>query len=301
MPPIYHIPALLQPTIDGLDIKPEGNYVDATFGGGGHSREIIKHLNAKGHLYAFDQDQDAIVNALNDKRFTFIHANFRYIKNLMMYYGVEELDGIIADLGVSFHHFDTEQRGFSFRFDGPLDMRMNQNATIKASDIVNNYTEEQLTNIFRLYGEMNNARQIAKRIVSTRQNQPITTIEQLNNTIAPLCSKDKEKKDYARIYQALRIETNDELGALRQLLDASLQLLRQGGRIAVLTYHSLEDRLVKNFFRSGNFEGKIEKDFYGNPMTPFEVINKKVIVADEQEIDSNPRARSAKLRIAQKK
>lgn len=298
----YHIPALLQATLNNLNIQPSGRYIDATFGGGGHSNALLKLLNQDGHLYAFDQDADAQLNVIPDNRLTFIHANFRYVKNFMTYHKqIGSIDGIIADLGVSFHHFDTEQRGFSFRFDAPLDMRMNQSASLTAEYIVNNYTENQLTDIFRLYGELPNAKLIAQRIVTERQHNPIQRINQLNDIVAPLCGKDKEKKKLACIYQALRIETNDELGALRQLLNSSYDILKDGGRFAILTYHSLEDRIVKNFFRSGNLDGNIQKDFYGNTISPWTLVNNKVITASEQEILNNPRSRSAKLRIAQKK
>ena len=302
MCPTYHIPALLTPTIQGLNIKPDGHYIDVTFGGGGHSRAIVEHLDSKGHLYGFDQDIDAEQNIIQDDRFTFIHSNFRFIKNFMTLYNeVGKIDGIVADLGVSFHHFDTQERGFSFRFDGELDMRMNRSAKLTAADIINNYQEERLANILHLYGELNNSRQIAHRIAIVRQSKEITHIAQLNEIITPFCGKDKEKKDLARVYQALRIETNDELGALRKMLTSALEILKTGGRIAVLTYHSVEDRIVKNFFRYGNFEGQAEKDFYGNLISPFEQVNNKVIVADADEVAANPRARSAKLRVAQKK
>lgn len=302
MCPIYHIPALLNQTIEGLDIRPDGHYVDVTFGGGGHSKAIFEHLGKQGRLYGFDQDIDAEQNSIADKRFTFIHSNFRYIKNFMTLYDeIGKIDGIVADLGVSFHHFDSKERGFSFRFDGDLDMRMNQSARLTAAEIVNTYTEERLAEIFYLYGELNKARQIARKIATVRRSFEITRIEQLNDIVTPFCGKDKEKKDLARVFQALRIETNDELGALRKMLTSTLDILKQGGRIAVLTYHSLEDRIVKNFLRSGNFEGKAEKDFYGNLLSPFEIINNKVITADANEVEANPRARSAKLRIAEKK
>lgn len=302
MCPIYHIPALLNQTIEGLDIRPDGHYVDVTFGGGGHSKAIFEHLGKQGRLYGFDQDIDAEQNSIADKRFTFIHSNFRYIKNFMTLYDeIGKIDGIVADLGVSFHHFDSKERGFSFRFDGDLDMRMNQSARLTAAEIVNTYTEERLAEIFYLYGELNKARQIARKIATVRRSCEITRIEQLNDIVTPFCGKDKEKKDLARVFQALRIETNDELGALRKMLTSTLDILKQGGRIAVLTYHSLEDRIVKNFLRSGNFEGKAEKDFYGNLLSPFEIINNKVITADANEVEANPRARSAKLRIAAKK
>ena len=301
MQSVYHIPALLSETVNNLNVKPDGHYVDVTFGGGGHSRALFKLLNNHGHLYAFDQDIDAQQNSITDPRFTFIHSNFRYLKNFMTYYGeIGNINGIIADLGVSFHHFDSEQRGFSFRFNGPLDMRMNKSATLTAQQVVNQYSVEQLTQIFRLYGELPNARQIAQHIATEAQQHSIDSIEQLNDIVIPLCGKDKEKKKLACVYQALRIEVNDELGALRQLLLSSHETLATGGRMAILTYHSLEDRIVKNFFRSGNIEGNIEKDFYGNILTPWRVINNKVITPSADEIATNPRSRSAKLRIAEK-
>ncbi len=301
MQTVYHIPALLSETVNSLNVTPDGHYVDVTFGGGGHSKALFQLLNSQGHLYAFDQDIDAQQNSINDPRFTFVHANFRYIKNFMTYYNeIGNINGIIADLGVSFHHFDTEQRGFSFRFNGPLDMRMNKSAALTARQVVNQYSVEQLTQVFKLYGELPNARQLAQHISAQAARHSIDSIDQLNDIVIPLCGKDKEKKKLACIYQALRIEVNDELGALRQLLLSSLDILKTGGRIAILTYHSLEDRIVKNFFRSGNIEGNIEKDFYGNVITPWQVVNSKVITPSAQEIEANPRARSAKLRIAQK-
>lgn len=296
---VYHIPALLHVTVDGLNIKPAGIYVDVTFGGGGHSREILKRLGKKGRLFGFDQDLDVLKNVPDDPRFTFVRSNFRFLKNFLRYNGVEKVDGVLADLGVSSHHFDEEERGFSFRYDGKLDMRMNTCSKISAETVLNTYSEEQLADIFYLYGEMHNARKIARTIVKSRSDQPIQGIFQLVEILKPYFAREKEKKDMARVFQALRIEVNQELEVLKKLLSASVEVLNPGGRIAVLTYHSLEDRLVKNFFRSGNFEGKIEKDFYGNVIAPLRQVNNKVIVASDEELQQNPRARSAKLRIAE--
>jgi len=297
---VYHIPALLTETIDGLNIKPDGIYVDVTFGGGGHSREILKRLSSKGKLFGFDQDADALANVPDDKKFTFVRGNFRFIKNFLKYYGVEKVDGIIADLGVSFHHFDEEDRGFSFRYDGLLDMRMNTLSKLTAGKVINSYTEEQLADVFYLYGELHNSRKIARTIVKSRDEKPVERIFELVEILKPFFSREKEKKDMARIFQALRIEVNQEMQALEELLMSSQDILKPGGRMVILTYHSLEDRMVKNFFKSGNFEGKIEKDFYGNLLTSIRPVNNKVIVASEEEINRNPRARSAKLRIAEK-
>lgn len=296
----YHIPALLHETIDGLNIKPDGIYVDVTFGGGGHSREILNRLGPKGRLFAFDQDLDAIANIIDDPRFTFVRSNFRFMKNFLQYHNVEKVDGILADLGVSSHHFDEEERGFSFRFDGALDMRMNTKSQITAASILNNYTEEQLADVFYLYGELHNSRKIARTIAQQRQKAPFETIFQFLEVLKPYFAREKEKKDMARVFQALRIEVNKEMEVLRCLLNQSIEVLNDEGRIAILTYHSLEDRLVKNFFRSGNFGGKLEKDFYGNIIAPLQPVNNKVIVATDEEIAENPRARSAKLRIAEK-
>lgn len=299
----YHIPALLEQTIDGLAIERcrDGVFVDVTFGGGGHSREILRRLGVGGKLYSFDQDIEAYQNRIEDSRWQFVHGNFRYIKNFLRYYGEDKVDGIVADLGVSFHHFDESDRGFSFRFSGPLDMRMNTSARTSAADIVNQYDEENLSRIFYLYGELKQARQIARTIIRERSKQSITTTEQLTSLLTPVCGRDKEKKDLARVFQALRIEVNDEMGALEDLLLSALQVVRKGGRISILTYHSLEDRMVKNFFRSGRIDGQIDKDFYGNVLTPFELVNKKVITASQEEVEQNPRSRSAKLRIAEVK
>lgn len=296
--PIYHIPALLAETVEGLNIKADGVYVDATFGGGGHSRAILEKLNENGRLLAIDQDADAIENIPNDKRIIFVRTNFRYLKNFLKYHQIEKVDGVLADLGVSSHHFDDAERGFSFRFDGKLDMRMNKNATLMASDVLNSYSEEALADIFHYYGELRQARRIAGAIVQKRSENPIERTSEFIELIKPFVAKDKEKKDLARIFQALRIEVNHEMEALRELLEQSLQVLKQDGRLVVLTYHSLEDRLVKNFIRSGNFKGEIEKDFYGNVLSPIKAFVNKAIVADADEIAKNPRARSAKLRIA---
>ena len=302
---------MLKETIEGLNIKPEGVYIDVTFGGGGHSRAILERMDSIGdffrsadavwsfdigHLYSFDQDKDALRNAIEDERWTFVHSNFRYLRNWMDYYGVEHIDGLLADLGVSFHHFDCPERGFSFRFSAPLDMRMNQTAKRTAADIVNGYSEEELAKILYLYGEMKNGRGIARNICKARSQKAILRTEDL---VAASRIPAEMSKELARLFQALRIEVNDEMGALREMLVAARDLLKPGGRIAILTYHSLEDRLVKNFFRSGNLEGTIEKDFYGNILTPFEVIEKGR-EASEEEVERNPRARSAKLRVAEK-
>lgn len=315
----YHIPAMLRETIDGLAIRPDGVYVDVTFGGGGHSRAIMSQLGTNGKLYSFDQDMDAYRNEeksmgektgclLGDKRWQFVHGNFRYLSNFLDYYGVKQIDGLLADLGVSFHHFDEAERGFSFRFAGPLDMRMNQAAGKTVADLINSYSEEELANVLYLYGEMRNARQVAKAIVREREKNPILRTEQLVGCVLHKELKIEngeidvptlQKKDMARLFQALRMEVNDELGTLREMLVAARDLLRPNGRIAILTYHSLEDRLVKNFLRSGNIEGTIEKDFYGNILTPFRIIEKG-LTATEEEVERNPRSRSAKLRVAQK-
>ncbi len=293
---VYHIPAMLSEVLDGLRIdksKPQ-IFVDATFGGGGHSRGIIERMGEQSRLFGIDQDMDAYANRIDDRRFTFVRSNFRYIANFMDYYGVQQVDGILADLGVSFHHFDAAERGFSFRYDAPLDMRMNAHQTLSAADVVNNYSEEELARVLYLYGEFRESRAIAHQIAVKRSAQAIQTTQQLQDSI-----RLKDKQDYARLFQALRIEVNDELGALRELLQSATQLLAPGGRLVILTYHSLEDRIVKNFMRSGNTEGTIEKDFYGNPLTPFRVIEKGR-TASAEEVAVNPRARSAKLRVAEK-
>lgn len=298
----YHVPALLQPVIDNLDIRPGGTYVDVTFGGGGHSRAILDRLGPDGHLYSFDRDPDAIQRAFDDTRFTIVHSNFRYLANFMAYYDVDNVDGILADLGVSFHHFDDPERGFSFRWeDGPLDMRMNRNAGTTAADLLADADEDTLTRIFATYGELKNARQIARAIVKTRTSTPMTTSADLLAVVTPLVDPRNTKKQLACIYQALRIVVNNELDDLQRLLTSSARILRPGGRIAVITYHSLEDRLVKNFFKTGNLDGTLEKDFYGNTKSPFKLLTNKPVVPDDNEIESNPRSRSAKLRVAQRR
>ena len=297
---VYHIPALLPQCLEALDIKPDGTYVDATFGGGGHSRAIVERLGADGHLYSFDQDEDAVRRAFSDSRFTMVYGNFRYLTNFLRYYGVDGVDGILADLGVSFHHFDDGDRGFSFRSEGPLDMRMNRRAGLTAAEIVNTYDEKRLADIFYLYGELKQSRRIAAALVAARAKAPVDTIERLLEVVLPLVNPKKEKNELARLFQALRIEVNGELDALRRFLTSALAVLRPGGRLAVITYHSLEDRLVKNFMRSGNFEGDIEKDFFGRVATTWRLVNGKPIVPDEAEVERNPRSRSAKLRVAEK-
>jgi len=293
---VYHIPAMLGEVLEGLRIdagKPQV-FVDATFGGGGHSRGIMERMGRESRLYGIDQDIDAYANRIEDERFTFVRSNFRYVANFMDYYGEEKVDGLLADLGVSFHHFDAAERGFSFRYDAPLDMRMNAKQKLTAADIVNEYGEEELARVLYLYGEFGNSRAIASQIVRKRAQAAIQTTQQLQETV-----RLKDKQDYARLFQALRIEVNDELGALRELLQASVELLATGGRLVILTYHSLEDRIVKNFMRSGNVDGTIEKDFYGRQLTPFKVIEKGR-TASADEVARNPRARSAKLRVAEK-
>ncbi len=305
----YHIPVLLNESIDGLNIQPGGIYVDVTMGGGGHSHEILKRLDADAHLYSFDQDADAEANLkqnhgddlLNDERFTFVRSNFRYLKNWMRYHGVEQIDGLLADLGVSSHHFDDESRGFSFRFESPLDMRMNKRSSKTAADIVNNYAEEALADIFYLYGELKNSRKIASLLVKARQEKKIETTGDFIAVVEPLFKREREKKDLAKLFQALRIEVNGEMSALKELLTSVVDILKPGGRLSVITYHSLEDRIVKNIMKAGNIEGKIEQDFFGRINTPFKLINNKVIVPTDEEQEQNPRSRSAKLRIAEKK
>ncbi len=297
---VYHVPALLQECMDGLNITPKGNYVDVTFGGGGHSREIVKRLSEEGHLYSFDQDEDAEQNIIADSRFTFVRSNFSYLANFLRYHNVESIDGLLADLGVSFHHFDDQERGFSFRFGGKLDMRMNKRASLSAADIINNYDQDQIADVLYLYGEMRNSRRLAAAIVKARESKKIVEIEDFLNIIRPFINKKQEKKELAQVFQALRIEVNKEMDTLKDMLRQALEALKPGGRLVVLTYHSLEDRLVKNFMKTGNFEGKSDKDFFGKVQTPFRLINNKVIVASEEEVESNPRARSAKLRIAEK-
>jgi 16S rRNA (cytosine1402-N4)-methyltransferase len=300
----YHVPVLLKETVDGLDIRSGGIYVDLTFGGGGHSREILRRLQGTGHLYSFDQDMDALQGAISMEgceNFTFIRSNFRFLKNWMLYYGHEQVDGILADLGVSSHHLDEEGRGFSFRFDAPLDMRMNQQSSLNAQRIVTEYSEEQLADILYLYGELKNSRRIASAIVKARQQQPITTTTELVEVLKPLMGYDREKKDLARVFQALRIEVNGEMLALRQMLSAASELLRPGGRLSILTYHSLEDRMVKNMMKAGNAEGKMETDLFGRSNAPLEAVNRSIITPSVEEQNSNPRSRSAKLRVARKR
>lgn len=297
---VYHIPALLDASLSGLDIKPDGTYVDVTFGGGGHSRAIMQRLGEKGRLYGFDQDSDALANKIDDSRFTFVYSNFRFLRNFLRYYGVDSVDGILADLGVSFHHFDDPDRGFSFRWEGPLDMRMNRRATRSAEWYVNNWSEEQLADAFHLYGELKNARRFAAAIVKARATAPITTVEQLLSAVSKLINPRKEKKELAQLFQALRIVVNHEIEVLQSFLTQSLQVLKPGGRLVVITYHSLEDRLVKNFMRTGNLEGRVTQDFYGRNLSPFRLLTSKPTVADEEEVERNPRARSAKLRVAEK-
>ena len=297
----YHVPVLLKESVDGLNIQPGGIYVDVTFGGGGHSREILSRMDADAHLYSFDQDADAERNIVDDDRFTFVRSNFRYIKNWMRYYGVEQIDGLLADLGVSSHHFDDETRGFSFRFDAPLDMRMNVRAGKTAANIVNGMDEEPLADVFYLYGELKNSRRIAAALVKARALKPIVTTQDFINAVEPLFKREREKKDMAKLFQALRIEVNHEMTALKEMLAGATELLRPGGRLSVITYHSLEDRIVKNIMKAGNAEGKIKQDFFGRIETPFTLINNKVITPGEEEQENNPRSRSAKLRIAEKK
>ena len=304
----YHVPVLRKESVDGLDIQPDGIYVDVTFGGGGHSREILSRLGEKGHLYSFHQDADAEKNIVADDRFTFVRSNFRYISQWMRYYQVEKIDGLLADLGVSSHHFDDETRGFSFRFDAPLDMRMNKRAGQTAADILNNYTEEQLADVLYLYGELKNARRLAKAIVNYRSSQRIETTGELLTALGIDAKQENSqlsivnsqlKKDMARFYQALRIEVNHEMDALRDMLKGATKLLNEGGRLSIITYHSLEDRIVKNVMKAGNAEGKIEQDFYGRISSPYRVVGKMITPCQEEQ-ERNPRSRSAKLRIAEK-
>lgn len=305
----YHTPVLLNESIEGLNLQKGGIYVDVTMGGGGHTLEILNRMDKDATLFSFDQDLDAYQNMLQshsddiaqDERFVFVRSNFRYLKNWMRYHGVEQIDGLLADLGVSSHHFDDENRGFSFRFDSPLDMRMNKSATQTAADVVNNYSEEALADVFYLYGELKNARRIASLLVKQRAQTEIRTTQQLITVLEPLFKREREKKDLAKLFQALRIEVNGEMQALKEMLNSATQLLKKGGRLSIITYHSLEDRIVKNIMKAGNVEGKVEQDFYGRIHTPFKLINNKVIVPSEEEQEQNPRSRSAKLRIAEKK
>jgi 16S rRNA (cytosine1402-N4)-methyltransferase len=312
----YHVPVLLKQSIDGLNIKPGGIYIDVTFGGGGHSREILKRINGNGQLYSFDQDEDAEKNVNNiiaelsndgatstdgNCGLTFVRSNFRYLKNWMRYYGIDHIDGLLADLGVSSHHFDDETRGFSFRFDAPLDMRMNTRAGMTAADIVNEYEEEALADIFYLYGELKTSRRIAAAVVKARDAKKIETTQDFIKAVEPFFKREREKKDMAKLFQALRIEVNHEMDALKEMLLSATELLNEGGRLSVITYHSLEDRIVKNIMKTGNAEGKMKQDFFGRIETPFKLVNNKVIIPDEEELQKNPRSRSAKLRIAEKK
>ena len=309
----YHIPVLLKESVDGLNIKPDGIYVDVTFGGGGHSKEILSRLGANGHLYSFDQDADAEQNLkgrgtegkgqkmADDPKFTFVRSNFRYLKNWMRYYGVNHVDGLLADLGVSSHHFDDESRGFSFRFDAPLDMRMNKRAGQTAADLLNHAEEERLADIFYLYGEMKNARRLAAAITKKRTEKSINTTQDLMDVIGPMLPKEREKKEMAKVFQALRIEVNHEMDALKEMLKGATEVLCEGGRLSIITYHSLEDRIVKNVMKAGNAEGKVEQDFFVRIQSPFLLVNGKVITPSEEEQQQNPRSRSAKLRIAEKK
>ena len=311
----YHVPVLLKESV-----KPNGIYVDVTFGGGGHSREILSRLGADGHLFSFDQDADAENNIfedsgdakdcsneqkgkrfVDDSRFTFVRSNFRFLKNWMQYYGIEQIDGLLGDLGVSSHHFDDESRGFSFRFDAPLDMRMNKRAGKTAADIVNEYDEEQLANLFYIYGELKNSRRIASTLTNARRQKPIATTSDFISAVEPLFKREREKKDMAKLFQALRIEVNHEMTALKEMLMAATDVMKPGGRLSIITYHSLEDRIVKNIMKTGNIEGKVEQDFFGHIDSPYKLINNKVIVPSEEEQSQNPRSRSAKLRIAERK
>ncbi len=298
---VYHVPVLLETTVDGLGVTPGGIYADMTFGGGGHSREILRRLGPEGRLFAFDQDADAERNIPADGRLTFVRSNFRYLANWMRYHGIEKLDGVVADLGVSSHHFDAEERGFSFRFQSKLDMRMNQRAGLTAAQVLNTYDEERLATLFYLYGELKNGRKLAAAIVKRRATAPFVTTEDVIETVKPYFGRVREKKEMAKVFQALRIEVNQEMDALREMLLAATELLRPGGRLSVLTYHSLEDRLVKNLIKTGNLEGELRQDFFGNVLSPLQAVGGKVVVPDAEEQQRNPRSRSAKLRVAEKK
>lgn len=302
----YHVPVLLKESVDGLNVQPDGIYVDVTFGGGGHSSEILRRLGSNGRLFSFDQDADAEQNIIGDERLTFVRSNFRYLKNWMRYYGVDHIDGLLADLGVSSHHFDDATRGFSFRFDAPLDMRMNKRAGQTAADVLNSYGEQQLADVFYLFGELKPARRLASAVVKARASQPLLTTGDLMALAEPLLSHGNRgddrglKKDMAKLFQALRIEVNHEMDALREMLLAATSLLCEGGRLSVITYHSLEDRIVKNVMKAGNVEGRLEQDFFGRVNSPFVLVNNKVITPDADEQERNPRSRSAKLRVAEK-
>lgn len=297
----YHTPVLLKESVDGMNIRPDGTYVDLTFGGGGHSREILSRLGNGGRLLGFDQDLDAERNIVNDAHFTFVRSNFRYLTNFLRYHDIAGVDAILADLGVSSHHFDDSERGFSFRFDGALDMRMNKRAGATAADVINTYEEERLADLFYLYGELKNSRKLASVIVKARSGKQIKMIGEFLELIKPLFGREREKKELAKVFQALRIEVNQEMGALKEMLLAATEALKPGGRLVVITYHSLEDRMVKNIMKAGNVEGKTVQDFFGNVLTPYRLINNRVIVPSEEEVEKNPRSRSAKLRIAEKK
>ena len=296
----YHVPVLLNESIEGLNIQPDGTYLDLTFGGGGHSRELLKHLSKKGKLFAFDQDEDAFKNSINDQRFTLIRSNFRFFRNFLKYYKVKEVHGILADLGVSSHHFDSPERGFSTRFNGPLDMRMNRSAKLSAEEIINGYEKQKLFEILSLYGELPNANRVAGFICAAREQKLIKTSEELTKVVAAAFPSQTMNKMLAKVFQAVRIEVNHEMEALKQMLIQTEKVLTTNGRLVVISYHSLEDRLVKNFLKTGNIEGNRDTDFYGNVKTSFEQVNKKVIVPSEDEIIKNPRSRSAKLRIGKK-
>ena len=297
----YHVPVLLKESVEGMNLQPGGIYVDVTFGGGGHTREILLQGDGTIRVLSFDQDEDAERNIMNDERFTFVRSNFRYLHNFLRYHKVEKVDAILADLGVSSHHFDDSERGFSFRFDGKLDMRMNKRAGMTAAEIVNTYEEERLADIFYLYGELKNSRKLASAIVKARNVKQIVTIGDFLEIVKPMFGREREKKELAKVFQALRIEVNQEMEALKEMLYAATEALKPGGRLVVITYHSLEDRIVKNMMKTGNIEGKAEQDFFGNVQTPFRLVNNKVIVASDEEVARNPRSRSAKLRIAEKK
>ncbi len=297
---VYHVPVMLNQSVDGLSVRKGGVYVDVTFGGGGHSREILRRRDSDGRLFGFDQDGDAAANVPQDGRFTFVLSNFRYIENWMDYYGISGVDGVLADLGVSSHHFDDVERGFSFRHDAELDMRMNRKSHLTAAEVLNTYDEERLTFVLHTFGELKNARQIARAVIKRRNTAPFARISDLLELLQPFVGRDREKKDMAKAFQALRMEVNDETGALCRMLEGAISLLVPGGRLVVLTYHSIEDRIVKNYIRSGNAAGKVEQDFYGNRLVPLKAVNNKVIVPAEEEIERNPRSRSAKLRIAEK-
>ena len=296
----YHIPVLLNESIEGMNLHPGGIYVDVTFGGGGHSKEILRQGDESIRLFSFDQDEDAERNIVNDERFTFVRSNFRYLYNFLRYHGVEQVDAVLADLGVSSHHLDEAERGFSFRFDGQLDMRMNKRAGMTAAEVVNTYPEERLADIFYLYGELKNSRKLASAIVKARANKQIVTIGDFLEIVKPMFGREREKKELAKVFQALRIEVNQEMEALKEMLQAATEALNPGGRLVVSPDHSLEDRIVKNMMKTGNIEGRVEQDFYGRVQTPYRLVNSKVIVATEEEVNRNPRSRSAKLRIAEK-